>query len=121
MNTTVIMSCFEGLKDAIRILYSENSMADTEGQINLLPVLRECDKMECVLEGDMGHYKVMVKEDGQDSPIPSMKISTSPGLRQRKSAVVKWAAAKGRVAAAREVLDALIAEEKEAKAALDLI
>jgi len=118
MNTALIISCFEGLKDAIRILYSENSMADTEGQINLLPVLRECDKMECVLEGDMGHYKAMVN---QDSPIPSMKLSTSPGLRQRKSAVVKWAAAKGRVAAAREVLDALIAEEKEAKAALDLI
>lgn len=134
------MSYFQALKKTISTLYTENSMAVTDGSIDMIPVLRECDKMELALEGDFEHVAHMeaesaaIKRKADDTtvskymgysveslkgPTPTMKKYGDGVIRQRKSAVVKWAIAKGRVVAAREILEALIAEEREAKMAMD--
>lgn len=139
MANAYILSSFQGLKKTISTFYSENSKAVTDGDLDLMPVLRECDKMECLLEGDYNHVIAMEKEDAAIAhkkleaimddftndtntlgPTEAMK-EYGLGIRQRRSAVVKWAVAKGRVEAAREVLETLIAEEQNARAALDSV
>lgn len=127
-NSELVKACFEGLKKAISTLYSENSKADTDGQIDMMPLLRQCAKMEYALDGDIKNLIHMNNEDRQAARLKGDKIledfasnvSTigatpamtkyAEGQREKNQLMMKLVVARGRVEGAKELLEQLKAE-----------
>ena len=130
-NSELVKACFENLKKAISTLYSENSKADTDGQIDMMPLLRQCAKMEYALDGDIKNLIHMNNEDRQAAGLKGDKIldfasnvSTlgdyavaepamtkyAEGQREKNALMMKLVVARGRVEGAKELLEQLKAE-----------
>jgi hypothetical protein len=130
MDENLVRACFENLKRDISALYSQNSKADANGQINMTPVLRQCAKLEYALNGDIDQIIIMDNEDRKIARIRGDKIiedfannvSTlgaapamakyAAGEREKKSIMLKMALARGRVEGAQQLLDELKAEQE---------
>ena len=133
MDPELVKACFESLKKAIGVLYAENSKADTDGQIDMMPVLRQCAKMEYAIEGDIASIILMDNEDRRAARIKGDQIledlannvntfGASPEMakysaeqRKKKNLMMKLTVARGRVEGARELLEQLKAEELAAQ------
>ena len=131
MDEHLVRACFETLKRDIGALYSQNSKADANGQINMTPVLRQCAKLEYALNGDIAQIILMDSEDRKIARIRGDKIledfansvSTigaapamakyAAGEREKKSIMLKMALARGRVEGAQQLLDELKAEQEK--------
>lgn len=74
MDSDLVRACFENLKKDVSDLYSKNSKADTDGQINMLPVLRQLAKLEYALDGDIAKIIMMDIEDRRAARIRGDKI-----------------------------------------------
>jgi len=130
MDESLVRACFENLKRDISALYSQNSKADAERQINMTPVLRQCAKLEYALDGDIAQIIIMNNEDRKIARIRGDKIledfannvSTigaapamakyAAGEKEKKSIMLKMALARGRVEGAQQLLDDLKAEQE---------
>ena len=127
-NSELVKACFENLKKAISTLYSENSKADTDGQIDMMPLLRQCAKMEYALDGDIKNLIHMNNEDRQAAGLKGDKIlddfasnvstvGASPAMtkyaerqREKNALMMKLVVARGRVEGAKELLEQLKTE-----------
>ena len=140
MDPELVKACFESLKKTIGTLYSENSKADTDGQIDMMPILRQCAKMEYALEGDIASIILMDNEDRRTARARGDKImdtiwgstentvytdfannvstfGATPEMakyaaeqRKKNNRMLKLTIARGRVEGARELLEQLKAE-----------
>ena len=129
MDSDLVRACFENLKRDINAFYSKNSKADTDGQINMMPVLRQLAKMEYALDGDIAKIIMMDNDDKKIARIRGDKIledfannvntvGPTPAMakyaadqRESKSHTLKLTIARGRVDGAQQLLDQLKAEQ----------
>lgn len=137
MDPELVRGCFECLKKEISRFYGENSKADAECLINMMPILRQCARMEYALDGDIAKIVMMDNEDRKIAKLEGDKIledfvnnvstfGASPAMaryaekeRERKCLSMKWVVAKGRVEAAENLIEELKAEERVARRNLE--
>ena len=139
MQDTLVMNCFLSLKKVIADFYGKNSKAVTDGRIDFVPILRQCDKMEHALKGEVDQviemdvedallYRKKVDKQYEDYVKGVNTVGATPeakayakSVREKNNAKLKWVTARGRVEAAREILEDLKAEEKVALAELNAV
>ena len=141
MDSDLVRACFENLKRDITAFYSKNSKADTDGQLNMMPILRQLSKLEYALDGDIAKIIMMDNEDKKIARIRGDKIledlwgsncvkirddfannvntvGPTPAMakyaaeqRESKNRNLKLTIARGRVEGAQQLLDQLKAEQ----------
>ena len=139
MDTILVTNCFLSLKKVIGEFYGKNSKAVTDNKIDFMSILRQCDKMEFALKGDVDQvvemdvedallYRKTVDKQYEDYVNGTNTVGATPeakayaaSVRAKKLATVKWVTTRGRVEAARQIFEDLKKEEQVALAELNTI